>query len=374
MEIHKKKPKLAFVLPEYALHTHFRYVGEFATALREQTNIFFVLEKGDIPPEFPKEQAYIQQFAFPPLRFLEMGMVLLGLRLFGYRTQYVHYSFIAGFWSALWIKIFGGSMYYWNAGMPWLYKRDELREWFERTVFQMIDHLVTGADALHDGYARYYGIARERIATLPNWIDVSSVRSKSVHVDRASVRARLNIPDGAPVLLFVHRLAKRKGAHLLPSIFQGLQSAVGECVLLVIGEGPEREAIEEDFRKRGLLNNVRMLGSVPQEDVHEFYAIANLFLLPSEEEGFPHVITEAQVIGLPYVASNVGGVREMTPPEGQFSIVAYGDVPAFVNAGVQLLQSKAKYDNFSEAEKVWVERYDKQVILERFITLLFSKK
>ncbi len=365
------KTKLAFVLPEYALHTHFRYVGEFAVALSLHTDIFLILEKGSAPVDFPSDKVRVQQFSFPPLRFLEMGWILLSLHRKGYRTQYVHYSFVAGFWSALWVKLFGGSMYYWNAGMPWLYKRAVLREWFERLVFRMLDHLVTGADALHDGYADYYGISRDRIVTLPNWIDVENEQRKFASVDKAAIRARLNIPEGIQVLLFVHRLAKRKGAHLLPEIFSGLhRSPAGKCILVIAGDGPESATIEADFRARGLWDDVRMLGWVSQERVHELYALAEIFLLPSEEEGFPHVLTEAQSTGLPYVASDVGGVREMTPPEGQESIVPYGDVHRLVTEAKNLLVNPDAHRRFSESEKRWVLQYDKSHILERFLHLI----
>lgn len=124
------KSKLAFVLPEYALDTHFRYVGEFAVLLLEHVDMYLILEKGRAPANFPKEKVRVQQFSFPPARFLEMGWILFSLHLRGYRTQYIHYSFVAGFWSALWTKLLGGSMYYWNAGMPWLYKRGAFREGF----------------------------------------------------------------------------------------------------------------------------------------------------------------------------------------------------------------------------------------------------
>ncbi len=364
-----QNPKLAFVLPEYATHTHFRYVGEFAVALLEHLDIVLVLEKGDAPPGFPRDKVRKQKYTFPFLRFFEMGWILFSLHRKGYNTQYVHYSFVAGFWSALWVKIFGGSMYYWNAGMPWLYKRPPLREWFERLVFRMIDHLLTGADALHEGYATYYGIARERILTLPNWVDVAGMQKKCHAIDTVSVRGRLHIPDGAQVLLFVHRLAARKGAHLLPEIFAGLQKDTKgkDRILVVLGDGPERQRIEDQFRAHGLSAFVRMEGSVPQERVHEYYAIANLFLLPSQEEGFPHVLTEAQAIGLPYVASDVGGVREMTPPIGHPSIVPYGDVPSFILAAKHLLEDDADYEHFSTSAREWVRQYDKAAILERFL-------
>jgi glycosyltransferase involved in cell wall biosynthesis len=309
-----------------------------------------------------------QTFQFPLLRFFEIGWILFGARLRGYRVQYVHYSFSAAFWSSIITRASGGKTYYWNAGLPWLYQRPRHRELFERLVYKMIGRLVTGADAIVTGYAEYYGISKDKIIVIPNWIDGEEVKSKVSEVDRAAFRSELNIPHNAPVVLFVHRLAKRKGAHLLPEVLSALPP---QTVFVVVGDGPERENIVREFERRGLSERVRMEGAVAQSAVINYFAIADVFLLPSEEEGCPHVILEALAAGVPYAAFAVGGVREMTPKKLLPYVAEAGDTKALITATNNLisLSGIARKELISE-EYEWVKRYSKEEILKRFSELV----
>jgi glycosyltransferase involved in cell wall biosynthesis len=367
-----KALKIAFVLPSHESHTHFRYVAEFAVMLSRDCDVMLVIERGEAPSGFPSDRVMIQRFRHPVLRFFEMGLMLFRLSINGYRTHYVHYSFVGAFWSALASRTIGGTLYYWNCGMPWLYKRSFLREAFERLVYRMIPHLMTGADALHEGYARYYHIKSECIVTCPNWVDVAGERALSLSVDVAHVRTRHQIQDGAKVLLYVHRLASRKGAHLLPDILRTL--ARKDVILLIAGDGPERERLTDHFLRHGLMSQVRMLGWVPRESIHELFAIADVYVLPSEEEGFPHVLTEAMAHGVPYVATDVGGVRDMTPPELLRLVVAYGDVVGMCREITALLDDVAMHTDTKQLLSKWVSRYDKTHVYHRFFDLLHSPR
>jgi glycosyltransferase involved in cell wall biosynthesis len=362
------KKKICFVLPEYARATHFQYVAEFVEGLAASVDIFLVIEKGELPEESKVTHRVRQTFQFPLLRFFEIGWILFGARLRGYRVQYVHYSFSAAFWSSIITRMFGGTTYYWNAGLPWLYQRPRHRELFERLVYKMIGRLVTGADAIVAGYAEYYGISQEKIVVIPNWIDGEEVKRKTSEVDRATFRSKLNISLDAPIVLFVHRLAKRKGAHCLPEVLAALPS---QTVLIVVGEGPERQHIVDEFERMGLSSRVRMCGAVPQQEVINYFAIADVFLLPSEEEGCPHVILEALAAGVLYAAFAVGGVREMTPEKLLPYVAEAGDTKALISATNDLIAlSPSVRKELINEEYEWVKQYSKESILKRFFELV----
>jgi glycosyltransferase involved in cell wall biosynthesis len=80
---------------------------------------------------------------------------------------------------------------------------------------------------------------------------------------------------------------------------------------MVIGAGPLRATLEEQARKLGLSDRVRFLGSLPQEQLADWYRSADLFVLPSHSEGVPNVLLEASACGTPWVASRVGGIPEI---------------------------------------------------------------
>jgi 2-deoxystreptamine N-acetyl-D-glucosaminyltransferase/2-deoxystreptamine glucosyltransferase len=307
---------------------------------------------------------------FPPLRALETFIVLLYARLLGYKTQYIHYAFTALIASGIITRVSGGTTFYWNAGMPWQYKRPWLRERVEHLGFHLTHYLVTGAHALIEGYASYYHIDPKKIVVVPNWIDVSKTITTSDAVDRTTLRETLHISAHFPVLLFVHRLARRKGAHLLPEILAGLPQ---EVRMIVVGSGPEEETLRAEFERRGLRDRVIMTGSVPQTEVITYFAIADIFLLPSEEEGFPHVLTEAQAVGVPYVAFGVGGVREMSPECLSRFIVPPNDTLEFTKSVNILLSS---LPSMSETYRMLLRehalRYDKEVVFKKFMAMISS--
>ena len=362
------KKKICFVLPEYARATHFQYVAEFVEGLAEHADIFLIVEKGELPKLSNVTHRVRQRFQFPPLRFFEIAGMLLYARICGYRVQYIHYSFSAAFWSSLITRTFGGMTYYWNAGLPWLYKRPPQREFFERLVYKLIGRLVTGANAIVPGYADYYHIAASKIIVISNWIDDMHVQNEIRKVDRAQMRKKLNIPENAPVVLFVHRLARRKGAHWLPGILAGLNK---ETILIVVGDGPERETITQEFAQRGLTPRMRMCGALPQTEIANYFAISDIFLLPSEEEGCPHVLLESLAAGVPYAAVAVGGVREMTPARLQPYVTESGKRDELITATNALLGlPKASREEVIKEEYEWVKQYRKEEILERFLDLV----
>lgn len=364
---HKKK-KLCFVLPEYASATHFTYVAEFVEALAEEFDIFLIVEKGMLPATSRVSRQSQVRSRFAPLRILETMFLLLRARSLGFRIQYIHYSFVGAIGSGLITRLFGGRTLYWNCGMPWKYTRPRIQEWYEHLAFRLIHILVTGADALVSEYARYYGISAESIVVIPNWIDVAATDRIVAHHDDTSLRQELAIPLDVPILLFAHRLARRKGAHLLPDILAQVKHS--DAILVVVGDGPERGALSERFRSEGLFERVRMVGAIPQHEVFRYLSAANIFLLPSEEEGFPHVLTEAMTLRVPYVASDVGGVREMTPPEAHSFIVSFGDIPHFAQAVDRLIADTTLRSHVGDTLRQWVVRYDKKLILERFSSLI----
>lgn len=97
--------------------------------------------------------------------------------------------------------------------------------------------------------------------------------------------------------------------------------------------------------------------------------------MPSEEEGFPHVLLEAMAAGLPYVASDVGAVREITPPSLQEYIVAHGDTAMFAKKIVESLEKpEAEKAKVRDEQLERVKKYDIQKALSEFLELFGNPK
>ena len=124
-----------------------------------------------------------------------------------------------------------------------------------------------------------------------------------------SVRSSIPCAEGTPILLMVSRLSHEKGhVDLLEALALVKQRGI-PFHLVIVGEGRERVPIEAARARLGLSADVTLAGH--QNDVRPYYAVANLYLMPSHSEGSPNALLEAMAAGIPAVASNAGGIPEI---------------------------------------------------------------
>ena len=366
----KNLPKIAFILQQVSEGTHMDYVYEMARSLREEAHlpVTLLIEKGNRNKS--RDWIIVQRFRLALLRSVENFLRMLMLRFRGHTIFYIHYSFLSAITAGLITKICGGKVYYWNAGMPWLYKRGWVEEHYQRLAYKLIDCLVTGAGALAQGYSEYYRMSIDNIKVIPNWINLEEI-SPDASI-RARVRSELNVPEDAKILLFVHKLVSRKGAHLLPEIFRNVH--VPNTYLVVAGDGSLKDDILDQCMRDGTSDRVRLLGQVNRTRVEELMQTADVFVMPSEEEGSPHALIEAMAYGLPLVAFDVGGVRETASPNAGKFIYPYSDVSGMARGIETLLADDTEYKVQQNAESDWVVRFGKKVIQNSFVELFYSSK
>ncbi|MBI5499526.1 MAG: glycosyltransferase [Deltaproteobacteria bacterium] len=156
---------------------------------------------------------------------------------------------------------------------------------------------------------RALGVPAERIAVVPNGVD----RTRFRPVDPSELRRRLGLA-GRRVVLSAGRLVPRKGVDTLLEAFGVVHAVLADAVLVIAGEGPDRERLEAMAVARRV--PVRFLGRVPDEELPALYGMADVFALAAREEpggdaeGFGLVLLEAAACGTPCVASRSGGVPD----------------------------------------------------------------
>ena len=362
--------KVCYILPFYeeGTDTHLFYNYLLIRRLKERSDIdiFVIVEKE-------------QKFKWPPLRFLELFLKCLSARLSGYKNFYVHYSY----YGALAARLAHGKVFYWNRGMPWLFKRKR----FEEQIFRFILRrtiLVTGPESLAKEYVWRYGVRRYRV--LSNWVDVERFRLAESQAQilqghacspvgellcshrRAAQGLAKLVPETLDrhIILFIHHLSKRKGADLVPEIANGF----GENVLfLMIGDGPEMDNLKLKIRNLKLEDTVKLIGKISNEEIAQYFWTSDVFLMPSREEGSPHVLLEAMASGVPFVASDVGGVRELVPKELEQFLCKSEDVQCFQERVKTLLSDKALYDKARAECLRHAKNFDIPRGVEEFINL-----
>jgi teichuronic acid biosynthesis glycosyltransferase TuaC len=178
-----------------------------------------------------------------------------------------------------------------------------------RLMIQYAAHRAAGiiavSQALKDGLVGL-GIPESKVRVLRNGVDLEMFRA----LDRSDARAKLGLRG--PTLLSVGHLIERKGHDLVI----GALAVLPQVSLLIVGEGPERPALERLAATLGVKDRVKLLGHVSHELLASIYSAADVLVLASSREGWPNVLLEAMACGTPVVASNIWGNPEVvTRPE-----------------------------------------------------------
>lgn len=178
-----------------------------------------------------------------------------------------------------------------------------------------------------------------------------------------------NVPR-IPVVLFVGRVAFGKGCEYLIRAMSEVQKVMPEARLVVIGEGPQRQELEQEAAT--LLRNFEFLGVQTPTVVKNWMNRAMVFCSPSfttaiDQEGFGMAFVEAQAMGLPVVSSLIGGIPEAVADRRTGLLVPEKNSEALAAALLILLRNKAMWTTFSQAGR---DRVAARFDIRRQATLL----
>ena len=128
-------------------------------------------------------------------------------------------------------------------------------------------------------------------------------------------RQRFHIAETTPLIVFVGRVCPQKQPAVLAQTAARLAQLSSDFLLLVAGDGPDFEWLRTFVKKNRLDRQVRLLGAVPNAEIRDLLAAADIFFLPSEWEGIALSVYEAMACGVPVVGADVGGQAELITPE-----------------------------------------------------------
>ena len=229
-------------------------------------------------------------------------------------------------------------------------KRSRSPLWLDRWTNRLVTTNVCVSQAVADFSIAQAGLPARKIAVISNGVEV--VRYSNA---RPAELSEFGIPAGSQVLLTIGRLDRQKGLHDLVEAAALVIPKFPQLHFLLVGEGPQRKAIERSIREKGLARCVHLAGWRP--DIPELLAAGDALVLSSLWEGMPNVVLEAMAAGLPVVATLVEGTAEAVR-EGETGLLVPPQSPPALAAALEtLLADPARAAAMGQAgrERVAVE-------------------
>lgn len=214
----------------------------------------------------------------------------------------------------------------------------------------------------HETY-KSFKITKE-IEVIHNFVDVARFSKKPIDAFRKVIA-----PNGEKILVHASNFRRVKRVQDVVKIFSEVRKHL-PAKLLMVGDGPERPAMEDLVRELNVLEDVRFLGK--QDQMEEILVVSDLFLLPSEYESFGLAALEAMAASMPVVSSNAGGLPEVNI-EGITGFMAnVGDVDTMSRCSIELLSDEVKLAQFKEHAYAQACAFDIHNIIPKY-EKLYSK-
>ena len=191
--------------------------------------------------------------------------------------------------------------------------RRRLRRFMKEAYQAVLRHpsvvLTNNSRAGADDYAAWLGIDPARIDVVYNGIDFDHLERSAAADETARARRELGMPEDVPVLGGVFRMSEEKRPILWLEAAAEVARQKPGVHFVICGDGPMREEAASRAKVLGIANVVHMPGA--QYNIASWYKMMDVVMLASRHEGLPNVLLEAQSLGVPVVAPDVGGMSEV---------------------------------------------------------------
>lgn len=219
------------------------------------------------------------------------------------------------------------------------------------------DAITAVSRNLRDETYKSFDIKKE-IEVIYNFVDIKRYNKKPIDAFRKVIA-----PNDEKILVHASNFRKIKRVNDVIKIFTEVRKEL-PAKLLMIGDGPERPAMEILAKEAGVQDDVRFVGK--QEQMEEILLVSDLFLLPSEYESFGLAALEAMAAKVPVISSNAGGLPEININGETGYSANVGDVTAMSNYAVKLLSDEKLFLKLKEGAYKQALRHDIANIVPKY--------
>lgn len=235
----------------------------------------------------------------------------------------------------------------------------------ERRVARQARLVITPSKYLA-GVVLGWGVKPEKIKVIynafkPGW-----------EINSSKEQLRQELVINQPTILSVGRLVPWKGFAGLIGAMAKIKNFISDAQLIIIGDGPDHQALENLVNQLNLSSVVKLMGQVPFIKTQQYMIASDCLVLNSSYEGLSHVLLEAMDAGTGIIATDVCGNGEVIEHDVNGILVPYGDQQALVSAVIKMLTNQALREKYVQAYPVVLEKFRHERLVNETVIVLES--
>ena len=216
------------------------------------------------------------------------------------------------------------------------------------------DAVTSVSQSLKDDTLRLFNIKKE-IEVVPNFIDTKKYENLYSDCERELIAS-----NNEKIITHISNIRKVKRVDDVIGIFDRIQKKL-PAKLVIVGDGPEKESLENLCKKKGIDEKVLFVGN--SHEVDKILCFSDLFILPSEHESFGLVALEAMVCGVPVISSNAGGLPEVNIHGESGYLSDVGNVDEMAENALKILENNGTHQLFKRKAKENAQRFETKLIV-----------
>ena len=219
------------------------------------------------------------------------------------------------------------------------------------------DAVTTVSQSLKDDTLRLFDIKKD-IQVVPNFIDLDKYNNIYTDCQRGMMAK-----DAEKIITHISNLRKVKRVQDVISVFYNIQQQM-PAKLMLVGEGPEREKIENRCKQLGIIDKVIFFGK--SNEIDKILCFSDLFILPSETESFGLAALEAMASSVPVISSNTGGIPEVNIQGVSGFLSNVGDVEDMTKNALYILSDETRLKTFKQNARKQALNFDLHAIVPQY--------
>lgn len=225
---------------------------------------------------------------------------------------------------------------------------------FFKSVVRRADFIGSIGQKQAEEVVKLYGISREKIFDLPDGVELKKIVNPAANPKK---KRCLGLDDSDLVLICVSRLAVNKGTQYLIQAVDILAKRLKNIKLILVGSGPQEKKLGNIIKKFNLTDRIRHFKDVNDEELSEYYGLADIFVLPTLYEGLPLVLLEAAAYGLPIITTDITDNSQIVKNGKNGYLVPVRNAPAIADAVIRIYENNL-ISKMSRESKELAQNYD----------------